>query len=135
MAAVTITAASIIPAASYAYVDTVAAATITRGQVCYLNSSNQAALAQCDGTATEATIAGVALNDAGAGQPIRLQNGGSLGMGTVLTAGVPYCVGTTAGQIVPFADIASTNKVSYLGVASTTSNLVIGINNTGVTLA
>lgn len=135
MTAISITAGNIIPATSYAYVDTVAATTITRGQVCYLNASNQAALAQCDGTALEATVAGIALNDAGAGQPIRLQNGGTMGMGAVLTAGVPYCVGATAGQIVPFEDIVSTNKVSFLGVASTTSNLVIGINNTGVTLA
>jgi len=135
VAAIVITASAIIPASGYSYTDLVSAATITQGQACYVNASNQAALAQCDGTAIEATFAGIALNSALASQPIRLITGGSLGMGVCLTAGVPLCVGATAGQIVSFSDLVSTNKVAYIGTPSTTSNLVMGINNTGVTLA
>lgn len=135
MAALTITAANIIPVSGYSYEDLIAAVTVTRGQVCYANASNQAALAQCDGTALEATIKGIALNDAGANQPVRLQTGGSLGFGAILTAGQIYALGRVAGEIVPISDLLATDKVSYLGHASTTGNLVLGINNTGVTKA
>lgn len=137
MAALTITAANIVPVSGFSRVspDPIAATTIAQGEACYINSSSLAALAQCDGTATEATVAGIAVNAALAGQPVCLQSGGSLGFGAILTAGTPYAVGRVAGQIIPVSDLASTDKISYLGIASTTSNLVLGINNTGVTKA
>lgn len=128
-------AASVVATSGYSYIDVVAGASIVRGNLCYLNASNQAALVQADGTVTEATIAGVALNDAATGQPIRLQTGGSITIGATVAKGTLYGASATAGAIAPSTDIVTTGYYrSILGIASTTGIITLNIWNTGITL-
>lgn len=126
MAAVTITAASIIPVAG-ALVEGnfLAGATITRGQGVYLTAANVWALADSDLSAVAAGSGafGISLSDVASGQSMLVFRGGDLGMGVCLTAGKVYCVNTVAGEIIAHAELASGTRVSIFGVATTTSNL------------
>jgi hypothetical protein len=44
-------------------------------------------------------------------------------VGATLAVGMVYCVGATAGQIVPYADLTTGDYVTILGVAKTTALL------------
>lgn len=97
---------------------------MVRGDVVYIKASDgKAWLAQCDGTAAEAEGLYIVLNDASPDQPVTLQKGGVVNMGAILTEGVIYVLSATAGKIAPAADLASTNYVTVVGVAETTSLL------------
>jgi len=102
----------------------IAGGTIARGDACYIKASdNKAYQGQCDGTAEEAEALYIALNDAAADQPVTLQKGGEVNMGAIFTVGVVYCLSATAGKICPFADLVSTNRLTIIGAARTTSIL------------
>jgi hypothetical protein len=110
-----------------------AAATITAGQVVYINASSLAALAQADGTALEATVAGVALNGGSTGQLITYaKNGAVINPGATLILGDVYCASVTAGAIGRIEELASTNYISVVGYPLTTSSLKVHILNTGL---
>ena len=74
---------------------------------------------------------GVALNSTpGAFQPVKVWKSGSINLGgAVLTVGQTYVVSasgglTPNGKIAPITDLGTSNYVTILGVANTTSNLV-----------
>lgn len=138
MPALTITAANIIPVSGYSVENGyLAGVSITRGQSVYLDvSATTWKLADSNVSAATAGSGGIgiALNDAGAGQPIAVQIGGSLGFGAILTKGKLYCPGATAGTIVPYEDLTSSDYVTILGIASSTSNLSMTRWVTGVTI-
>lgn len=133
MADLSITAANIIPVSGYGSYFGTSGGTITAGLVCYLDSTTDTVkAADNDDTAAKATVKGIALNAASANQPIKLITGGSLGMGAILTVGEIYVLSATGnGEIAPEGDLASGDYVSILGVASTTSNLILNIFNSG----
>lgn len=133
MADLTVTATSVVPVTGYTFEDGIAGATITAGQTVYKDTSdsNKFKLADAD-AATTAECYGIALNGCASGQVVKVQVGGELNVGATLTVGQVYVVSTTAGGIAPYADLASGDYVSILGVADTTSNLVLRLFNTGV---
>ncbi len=134
--ALSVTATSVLPGSDANIADGIAGASITAGQVLYLDSTtNTLKLAQCDGTTAEATVAGIAMNGGATGQTIRYAKGGTITIGGTIAAGTPYVVSATAGGIDAFSALVSTNKVSYIGWASTTAIMTVAINNTGTTLA
>lgn len=108
---------------------------IAAGQVVYIDSSNLVQLCEKDQTAVEAAAVGFALNAAGIGQPVTYQVGGVIDLGVVLTTGAVYVVGAGPGGIAPVADIVSTNFVTILGIAISSTNLQIGVNPSGVAAA
>jgi hypothetical protein len=97
-------------------------ATVTQGQVVYFDdASGKWKLAQCDGTAAEAGASGygLALSAGADGQKGVIALPGAkvtLGAGAAPAAGTVYAIGSGAGGINPVADLASTNKVTALGV-------------------
>lgn len=137
MAAVTITAASIIKGTS-APVRTergVAGATLTAGLAVYLDTTDSNKVKACDSNASLAAAAcvGITLHAALAGQPIEYQTSGPLSMGACLTQGLIYVAGATAGgDINPAADLASGWYTTILGVATSTSVLNVDIKQSGV---
>lgn len=134
MAALTITATQVLEGAGALTMVKNAGEAITAGQVVYLDSStNTWKLAQCDGTAAEATARGIALNGAALGQPVKAQTAGyiTLGAGAAPVVGTVYFVSPTAGGISPVADLGSTNYVSVLGVGGSTNILRMSIHNSG----
>jgi len=108
---------------------------ITAGQTVYLDAAGLVQLCQNDLTAVEGACVGISLNDAGVGQPCTYQVSGVIDLGSVLAAGVQYIVGAAAGAVAPVADIASTEFLTSLGVGISTTELQIGINQSGVAAA
>lgn len=102
-------------------------ATMTEGMVVYLTASNLWAKAGC----TSATLAGgiapfrvgILLAAVLNGQPAIVQETGVINLGCTLTVGTLYVISATAGKICPFADLATTNKINILGIATTAALL------------
>lgn len=125
MAALTVTAASVVPA-SNAIIDRskYAGETITAGQPVYISTSDgKAYKADADASAAAATAYGIAVGGASANQPIAIQTGGDINVGATLTANTAYIVGSTAGAINPIADITTGWYGCLLGISTSTSNL------------
>lgn len=134
MADLTLTAANVLRTAA----DTttgIAGETITAGQAVYLKSSDSRYWkAQCDGTAAEADVKGIALHAALAGQPLTIATAGTMNIGGT-TAKVAYYLSATAGGVAPVADLVSGNYIVHLGYATATDgSFVVRITNTGATV-
>jgi hypothetical protein len=85
--------------------------------------------AQGDGTAVQAGAnnVGIALATADAvGARVSIASDGCIvSYGAVLTAGLIYIVGDTAGSVYPSADAGTADKVTVIGLAISTSQLKI----------
>ena len=141
MAALTITAAQVLPGANAVVEQGTAGATITAGMSVYKDSADnnhwKPADADSTGTAITAGSAGlsIALHGASDGQPLRVQTGGdeiTLGAGAAPAQGTVYVVGVTGGAIAPESDLASGDRLSILGVGDGTSKLKLCMKATGV---
>lgn len=137
MADLNITAASVSPGTGAQLLSATAGATLTAGQTIYIDSSdnNKAKLADANDGAAKAEVAGLTINGAATGQKVNYQKSGSLNPGATLTVGQTYINSTNAGGIAPISDLATGSYVSILGVATSTSNLKLGILNSGTTRA
>ena len=113
-----------------------AGATITAGQVVYLDGATQRWLLADNNSATAAVRvpAGVALHSASNGQPLAVQRSGDITIGATLTAGVVYYLSDTPGGICPVADLAAGEYPSALGIAKSTTVLGLNITSSGVSL-
>lgn len=133
MADITITAADVLKTTTTAVTEGIAGGTITAGMPVYIDTAASGVLKACDAdVAATSVCAGIALHSAASGQPIKYAYSGSLTISAVMTVGQIYVVSTTAGGVAPYADLASGDFVSILGVASTSSNLILSINNSGI---
>lgn len=137
MADLSLTAANVVPGSGARITTGTAGATITAGQVVYLDAAdNRFKLADADsGTAGVRVPFGIAVNGAAAGQPLSVQTAGNLALGAVLTAGVAYYLSPTAGGIAPVADLLTGDYPTILGIAASTSVLKVDIQPSGVALA
>lgn len=137
MADLTITAANVVAAGGATTKNGTAGATITAGQVVYLDSdAGTYKLADTDSaTAAARSPAGIALNSASAGQPLRVLEDGPVTIGAAVTAGVGYYLSGTAGGICPVADLGSGDYPVFLGFARSATVLDVDIVEAGVALA
>ncbi len=127
------TAANVVPGTGAIIVTGTAGATITQGQPVYFDTTtNQYKLADSNATAATEQVVGISVSSALTGQPIAVQTSGTLGLGAILTAGKVYVNSANPGMVAPVADLASGWVTSILGYASSISNLVINIVNTGI---
>lgn len=135
MADITVTAASVIAGGDATIEHGRAGATITAGQVVYKEaSSGKFKLSDTNSATAEVKNAyGIALNGASDGQPLAVQKSGNITIGATVTAGTAYYASETPGGIQPAADVA-TEHVAFLGLATSTTVLKLGIINSGVTL-
>lgn len=113
-----------------------AGATITAGQVLYLESSSSTwKLADCNSATAEVrTPVGIALHAASSGQPLAVLTAGPITIGATLTAGVAYYLSGTAGGIRPVADNTTGDYPAVLGMASSTTVLQVKIQAPGAVL-
>lgn len=113
-----------------------AAVAIAAGKVVYKNTSGLAALADSDLSAAGAEAIGIAVNTAGIGEPVTVAKNGTTitQAGTTFTKGLVYFVSNTAGGIAPQADIGAGDYVTSIGIASSTSALIIDIQIGGFTI-
>jgi len=127
--------AEVLPGAGAAYTNGVAGAAVTAGQVCYLDAATKSfKLADASDTAATATVRGIALHGATAGQPLTLQSGGdiTLGTGAAMTVGGLYVLSGTPGGIAPVAELIAAMHTTVLGVALTATSLRLQVLNSGV---
>jgi len=127
-----VTAANVVPDSGYTWRDMVAGETLTAGQVVYQLSSDGRAYKASTASASAAAIVGIALNGAGAGQPVRVQTGGTVSIGATVTVGIVYCLSDTAGGIAPSADNGSGDYVGVIGIGVTAAKIKLGILVGGV---
>lgn len=125
MAALTITATSVVAQPGATVIDGTAGATITAGQVVYLDSTTGLyGLADTDSATADArVVAGVALNGAATGQPINILTRGPFTVGATVVRGLGYYLSPTAGGIAPVADIVTGAYPTFLGFATSTTVL------------
>jgi hypothetical protein len=133
MSDISVTAANVAAANSNTVKATgTSGAAITAGQGVYLNPSDGKIYpAQADSGHSTHTpnLAGVALDSApGANQPITYATENDVNFGSILTTGIIYVVSAAnAGGIAPSADLASTNYVGVIGVATSSSVLHLSL--------
>lgn len=128
MAAISVTASSVLKSSTGSRTTGIAGATITQGQAVYVDTSdsNKIKLADANGTAPANTCAGIAENSASAGQPISYvtTDSGGFTIGATVLAGDMIWVHTTPGAITKtFADLTSGCTVIPLGSMLTTTTL------------
>lgn len=136
MTDISITAANVAKTATTVIENGFAGATITAGQVVYLDASDSLyKLADTD-SATAAIRAprGIALNGASNGQPLSIARKGSITLGGTIAAGVAYYLSGTAGGIAPIADVAAGDYTCILGIATSTALFEINIVGGGAVL-
>lgn len=129
---VTITAADVLEVAGSATraVDG-GAAGLVAGKLVYEDGTNGLKLADAGAVAT-ADVVGMLLNGGGIGQPLKVVTGGDVTVSAVLTIGVRYVLSDTAGGLAPNVDVGSAKVGVFIGIATTTTNLKLGILNSGV---
>jgi hypothetical protein len=133
MADVSVTAASVLRTASTSVVMGIAGATVTAGQPVYQDATDGLKLKPTDADVLASSQSvGIALHGASAGQPLQYAVSGSLTFNAGFTVGQVYVCSVNAGGIAPYADLATGDFVTVLGVATTTSNLKMGIVYSGI---
>lgn len=132
MADLTVTAANVVAGANARIVPGTAGATITAGQLVYLDATdNKFKLADADAAAS-AVLAGIALNGGANNQPIDVQFGGRINPGATVVVGTIYVASSTAGGIAPVSDLGASDYVSIIGVGVTAALIELQIHNSGV---
>lgn len=115
----------------------IASVAIASGKLVYRTAAGLAGLADSDaGAALNAECIGMAVNTAGIGEPVTVAKNGTTvtTSGTTLTKGLVYFVSNTAGGVAPQGDIGAGDYVTSIGVASSTSALIIDIQIGGFTI-
>lgn len=110
-----------------------AGATITAGQVLYIDTAANNTLkpADCNASATTASVAGIALHGAASGQPVRYAvKDPNFVPGFVPTPGTVYVLSQTAGGIAPVDDNLPSATPGATGCYTT----VIGVGKTATTI-
>lgn len=128
MADLSITPGSVIPSTSAAISIGTAGATITAGQTVYIDTANSDVLklADSDGSALTATVAGIALNGASTGQKVRyVTSDPALVLGCTMAVGDVLLQSDTAGGItVTRADLEAGDYITVLGVCTVANSTV-----------
>lgn len=134
MAAITITAASVVPQSNAVFTQETAGETLTAGMPVYIDTTTGKAMkTDANASAAAAVARGIATHGASNGQPLRVQIDGDINMGATLTVNGVYVAGATAaGDVAPIADLTTGWYGALLGIAISTSVLRLGIRNTGV---
>jgi len=133
MADLTITAANVIAGSGAKIVHGTAGASITAGQVLYLDSAaGTYKLADTDSATVAArSPAGIALHAAGTGQPIAVLTAGPITIGATVAVGDVYYLSGTAGGLAPVADVAAGDYPCIIGICTSTSVLNVNIQEAG----
>lgn len=133
MAALTITAGSVVPGTGATIENSTAGATITAGQLVYLDTTTSTMkLADANGAAALRSVYGIALNGASSGQPVSVLTKGNITIGATVVTGTIYVSGATSpGDINPAADLTTGWYTSVIGVATSTTVIAVQIQNSG----
>jgi hypothetical protein len=130
MAELSIGATQVLSGADAEFFQGIAGQAVTAGQVCYLDSlSHRLRLADANGSQDSAEVVGIALHQADAEQPLRIQTAGTLTLGATAAPAVStvYIVGGNPGGIAPVADKVIGWHCSILGVGAANNTLKLAL--------
>lgn len=134
MADLTVTASNVAPQTGYKSRQGIAGEAIDAGECVYIDTADSDKIKLADnGAVATAVVAGIAVNSAAAGNEVSYMYSGTVDIGSGVGKGEVYVVSATAGKIAPVADLGTTEYLSILCYGSTTAQLTININNTGIT--
>jgi hypothetical protein len=103
---------------------------VTAGQVLALDTDNTYKLADDNSaTASLRVPAGIALNNAAAGQPVGIVTVGPITVGGTLVANTAYYLSANGGGIAPAADLGAGQYPSFLGFSLSTTVLYLNIES------
>lgn len=137
MAAISVTPGSVLRVDGVVAQGYLAGATITAGQVVYVDSNGVvqvATNATSAGSGVGSSVVGVALNGGSSGQPIDILTNGTVNIGGTAAIGKEYKLGT-AGGIIPVDDTVGGEYSTAVGIGTTAANIKLGFNVSGVTAA
>lgn len=134
MADISVTAANVRPYSGATTKQVTAGGTVTAGDLVYKDLTDSNEYKRCANTALASTVvAGIALTNAGDGEPLIIQTAGYVNPGGTVVVGASYVVATNAGKIAPIGDNTSaTDYVGAFGWGITSSKILIAITITGV---
>ncbi len=133
MSDISVTAANVQPGATAKLVDGTFGATVTAGQSVYFDTvTNTWKLFDANLSAAAAVLGGVAMCGGASGQPGKILVSGDYNPGATVAVGTVYVGSATAGGIAPAADLVTGWYTNVLGVATTTSNIRVNIQASGV---
>ncbi len=109
---------------------------VSEGQAVYLDSATSKYLLADATDTTKGLVAGITLTSASTDGYALIQTSRTYFAGTTLVKGDPVFLSATAGggKLAPHADLGSTNAVTLIGFASSTSEIELAINPTGITV-
>lgn len=134
MAELSIVGASVLAGANADFYQGIAGQAITAGQACYYDAlSNRLRLADANASKDSAAVMGIALHQAAANQPLRVQTRGTLTVGIAagVTTATVYVVGGNPGGIAPVADKAAGWWTSLIGVGNSSAGLELSLFPSG----
>lgn len=135
MADLSVTAASVVEGTDAVRRHGIAGATVTAGQPVYKDSTDSNQLKPTINSAAASAVAvGIALHAASDEQPLAYISSGNLNPGATVVVGEIYCVSVNSGGIAPEADVLSADYMTVLGVGSTSSNIQVDIQVSGIAL-
>jgi hypothetical protein len=136
MADLTVTATQVLAGTDAQLGYGTAGASITAGQVVYLDPTTSTyKLFDANDTTANTRAPVIAMNSCSSGQRLTVQTGGSLtiGAGAAPTAGLVYVASATPGGIAPNADVVTGWRVAIIGVATSASAIKLMLGNSGAT--
>ena len=131
MADISITASAVVPSANAVIKHTTAGATLTAGQLIYLDTADldangigKAKLSDANGAAALRVVDGITVGGASAGQPVAIVTyDTALVVGSGLTANNILILSDTPGGLAPSADLGSGEYLSVIGVVKTATTI------------
>lgn len=135
MADISKTPASVLASATALTASGVAGATIAAGDNLYIDTaaSNVLKLADSNAAAPASTVAGIALNGAASGQPVKyVYEDSDFTPGATLTVGQTYVQSSTPGGTAAIADLTTGDFPSVLFIAKSATKAVLKIVRGGV---
>jgi len=111
----------------------IAGETISAGQAVLRGTGGKYLLSDADGDDLT-RVTGIALNGASDGQPLSVQTSGEVTIGATLSPGAAYYLSPTPGGICPLDDLGEGDDVILIGMAKSTSVMMLAITDPDVTI-
>jgi hypothetical protein len=134
MVDIVITPANVIAGGNSTRDSGIAGEALLAGKTVFLNTTtNKWMLSDNNGSGTR-SVGGIALVGASLNQPVTFIKSGDLALGATLVAGTAYYLSGTPGGICPVADLVTGMDPVLIGIATSTTNINVSIQDVGVTL-
>ena len=132
MADLSITESDVVPQSNAVFIrGTVGSTTIVAGRCVYVDPADNLVKPTDANSATAKSLMGVSVNKGWTGQPVDIQVGGDLAIGTGVEGAVYYAA-EAAGAMGEWSDLLSGSEVMIVGIVKATNTLQLILNDTGV---